>query len=373
LHGANPRDGACIGDKLSGSPAVVDVQANTKLNVSALYIPLERSAPRMQPIDNRLASRITWRVVMIAQLAMVLTLLMGKIEVVPAQIARVYFGLAVVGALLLYSHHRGMDRLRALFEPLTAGLFLTLPITVATYAAIGMNMPLADAQLAAWDNALGFDWRGFVFAVDSSPAAASLLQEAYASFSKQSLFLLLFLGFQRNAARAYAFSFAFLILCLISSVVSIWFPALGTYVTYAITQDDFANINATYGFAFLEQFHSVREQEVFLLDFDKLAGILTFPSVHAGVAVLCIWAAWDSRLLRYPYLFLNLAMAVSALSHGYHYLVDVIAGFGAAALAIVVSTLVFYRFEPAVSPVLDVWRRYARGISAPASPAASSN
>lgn len=327
----------------------------------------------MQPIDNRLASRIIWRTVAIAQLAMALVLLTGKIDVIPVQIMRVYAGLTVLGALLFYAHFRGMDRLKGVFEPLAVGLFLALPITVATYASIGLNMPLADNELAAWDKALGFDWRAFIHAVDSNPAASDFLQLAYGSFSKQSLFLLVFLGFQRNAAKAYAFAFSFLILCLLASAISIRFPALGTYVTYGVTQEDLSNINATFGFVFLEQFNAVREQSNFVLDFDKLAGILTFPSVHAGLAVLCVWAAWESPLLRYPFLLLNMAMAVSAVSHANHYLIDVIAGFGAAALAIVLSTLVFYRPGRAESPLLAAGRKFARMVSAPASPAASSN
>jgi membrane-associated phospholipid phosphatase len=327
----------------------------------------------MLPIENKLASRIIWRTVAISQLTMVLVLWAGKIDIIPAQIVRVYFGLSVLSALLFYVHYRGIERLKSLFEPLTVGLFLALPITVATYASIGLNMPLADRELAAWDKALGFDWRGFIHAVDSSPAASDFLQQAYGSFSKQSLFLLLFLGFQRNAAKAYAFSFSFLLLCLISSAISIRFPALGTYVTYGMTQDDLSNINATYGYVFLEQFHAVREQTAFVLDFDKLAGILTFPSVHAGLAVLCVWAAWGSKWLRYPFLILNIAMASSAVSHANHYLVDVIAGLGAAALAITVSTSIFYRFENGRSPVLSAWRKFARSLNTSASPAASSN
>lgn len=327
----------------------------------------------MQPIDNRLASRIIWQTVAVAQLVTVFVLWAGKIDVIPAQIVRVYAGLAVLGTLLFYAHYRGMHRLKSLFEPLTVGLFLALPITIATYASIGVNMPLADNELAAWDQALGFDWRAFIFAVDSSPAASDFLQQAYGSFSKQSLFLLLFLGFQKNAAKAYAFGFAFLLLCLISSAISIRFPALGTYVTYGMTQDDLSNINSTYGFVFLEQFNAVRNQATFVLDFEKLAGILTFPSVHAGLAVLCVWAAWGSRLLRYPFLLLNIAMAGSAVSHANHYLVDVIAGFGAAALAIVVSSLIFYRVEMGNSPLLGAWSKFARAVSAPGSHVASSD
>ncbi|WJH40368.1 phosphatase PAP2 family protein [Aliirhizobium terrae] len=63
-----------------------------------------------------------------------------------------------------------------------------------------------------------------------------------------------------------------------------------------------------------------------MFSLDRAAGIVTFPSVHAAVAVLCIWATWNSRWLRYPFLFLNLAMIVSVVTHGSHYFVDAPAG-----------------------------------------------
>ncbi|HEY0291994.1 MAG TPA: phosphatase PAP2 family protein [Hansschlegelia sp.] len=66
-----------------------------------------------------------------------------------------------------------------------------------------------------------------------------------------------------------------------------------------------------------------------------------------GVAALCAWAAWDSRLLRYPVLLLNVAMAVSAVTDASHYAVDVIAGLGVASVSVGAARAVFYRRSPA--------------------------
>lgn len=137
--------------------------------------------------------------------------------------------------------------------------------------------------------------------------------------------------------------FAYYILCAISSVISIWYPALGTCVVYGIEAESLSNINAKFGYFFLEQFYAVREAGLFVMRLDESAGILTFPSVHAGVAALCAWAAWDVKWLRAPFGLLNVAMAISAISHGSHYLVDVIAGVAVAGLCVGVATFVFYR------------------------------
>jgi membrane-associated phospholipid phosphatase len=81
--------------------------------------------------------------------------------------------------------------------------------------------------------------------------------------------------------------------------------------------------------------------------------LLTFPSGHAGVAALCAWAAWESRLLRFPVLVLNVAMATSAVSHANHYLIDIVAGIGIVGIAVSITTVLFYRQSTARSIVLD--------------------
>ena len=104
----------------------------------------------------------------------------------------------------------------------------------------------------------------------------------------------------------------------------------------------------------------MRSQTDFVLKLDNVAGLLTFPSVHAGVAALCAWAAWDSRLLRYPFLVLNIGMATAAVSHANHYLIDVVAGLGLAGVTISVTSALFYRpTSTRRSVVVDTLRYYA--------------
>ena len=232
---------------------------------------------------------------------------------------------------------------------------MTVPVILSTYLAISLNMPLADRQLIAMDEAIGFDWFGFIGFVDARPGLAAAFAYAYSSFFFQLLLLPVYLGLSRNQTRAYAMIFAYILICMLASLISIWYPAHGTYKVYGVTPDKMASINAHFGYFFLEQFNAVRDQSEFLLDFGEAAGILTFPSVHAAVAALCAWAAWSSPILRYPVLFLNIAMCLSAVSHANHYMIDVVAGVGLTAFCVAVTQALFFKLrEDNHSPVLEV-------------------
>lgn len=262
---------------------------------------------------------------------------------------------AVAG--ILYAVFRRMEPMRVALEAILCGFLLMIPIGLCSYAAIGANFPLADDALAGMDKALGFDWRAFVSLVDARPVLATVLEYAYQSFTPQLFLTPVFLVFGGKYTRAYAMVAAYGLLCFAACLTSVWFPAVGAYAAYDMSALGLANINTHFGFAFLEQFHGVRGNPNFVFSLTEMMGILTFPSVHVGVAVICAWALWDVRRLRYPFLVLNILMGLSAITHGGHYLVDVIAGVGVAALAIAVVTAVFK-----LSPV----RRANKAIAATA-------
>ena len=274
---------------------------------------------------------------------MIGALFFSKVSLDPKSTVHSYLMIGAPFIFLIYVYWRKMKPLYAVFDTLVAGFLVTIPVIVWTYVAISFEMPLADLALVRLDSALAFDWRHFIAYVDQRPWLAILLAYAYTSFFFQLILLPIYLSLTGKVVRAYALIFCYTLLCLLSCVVSIWYPALGTYVVYGVDMAELANINAKFGYFFLEQFHAVRDQTEFVLNFDHTAGILTFPSVHAGVAGLCAWAAWDSRLLRFPILLLNMAMAASAISHANHYLVDVVAGLGIAGLTVSLATALFYR------------------------------
>lgn len=240
----------------------------------------------------------------------------------------------VFGIFIPYAYWRGLDRLVPGLEATTAGLVAMLPIITLTYAAMRLNMPLADPTLARMDRAVGFDWAAFAGFVNDHASLAAVLDFAYRTFGPQLILLPMLLGLFGLAARAYQLIFGWILLCIVSSVISIFFPSIGANAAYGFTDASLQNLDPHLSRGFLTSFFDARERADFVLGVENASGIITFPSVHAGVAALCAWAAWPSRTLRVPFLLLNIGMAVAAISHGAHYLVDILAGTGIAAATI---------------------------------------
>ena len=248
------------------------------------------------------------------------------------------------GPLIAFTSRRGLNRFRTLGETMLGGLLLTAPVVGVTYAAISAAFPYADEHLMAMDAALGFDWHGLIMFVDSRPWLEEALWWSYQSFSFQLLLLPPALSLAGHLSKAYGMVIGYALICLLASLVSIWYPALGTYTVYQADQLDLKNINPHFAYYFLAELQAVRTDPEFVLSLKHFAGILTFPSVHAATAVLCAWAAWSFRYARWPLLLLNVMMSVAAITHSNHYLVDIIAGVATAAVCILFITL-YVRFS----------------------------
>lgn len=241
---------------------------------------------------------------------------------------------AAYAAASFYCWKRNMLRLAPALEAVSIGVLMTIPLLIASYMAASVALPLMDQTLERADQALGFKWNAFIEFIDAYPLGVTVLAKAYSSFAIQLLALPLILGAVGRYERVYVMMLSYSLMGYIGCIVSIWFPAVGTYAFHGLALDQLTSINAHYGYAFLADFNAVRDQQAFAMSVANAAGIITFPSLHAAGALLCAWAAWDIKIIRYPFAIWNIIMAASAISHGSHYLIDVIAGVVLGAISI---------------------------------------
>ena len=272
--------------------------------------------------------------VIAAQLAMLLLPPLLDFAVSLSGVSLFAIALLAAGALSGRARRPRLRALRTVLEVTGLSALLVAPILVLTYAAVRVGMPLADGALIAADRALGFDWPAWLRLVDSSPALAALLGRAYDSFTAQLLLVPILLAALGRHADAYRFVLSFFLLCALASLVSVFFPCQAAFVGHGFDPTTLRNVDAHYGTDFLASFEAARSDPRFVLDGANAGGILTFPSVHAGMAVLCARGAWPSVPMRLAFVPINVLMFVSALTHGGHYLVDIVAGALAALLAI---------------------------------------
>ncbi len=210
------------------------------------------------------------------------------------------------------------------------------------YLAASAALPLQDATLASLDEALGFDWIGFLAAANASPAISWVLVAAYHSALPQLLALYLLLCFGRRERRLAEFLALLSVTSVAVGALMLLLPAAGAYAHFRPPRELFEGFSGNAGMWHYETLMRLRAQSAPLLDFRQVEGLVTFPSFHTVLAIITAYGFRGFRFFAIPAAILNGIVVVSTLPEGGHFLVDVIAG---AIIAIVGIALV--RWEQA--------------------------
>jgi membrane-associated phospholipid phosphatase len=198
-------------------------------------------------------------------------------------------------------------------------------------AASAAHVPLWDAAFDRFDRALLFDWAWLRDVLTASPALHELMRSAYYSLTVQLTGAVLLLGFCGELLAIRAFTLAFMLSALICIAVSAIMPSEGVWLFGHFQTSDPTLVPASG--ASWPVFLGIRDGSYRLLVATGAEGIITFPSLHAGLAALLIFAFWRFRRLRWPALLLNVAMLAATPTEGAHYLADVLAGIAVAAVS----------------------------------------
>jgi membrane-associated phospholipid phosphatase len=233
------------------------------------------------------------------------------------------------------------NRRRHLGEGLkTTAIFFLMTITAAlsTIVLAKSNMAYADAVFAAADRALfpGLDWRSAVVALDQHGALIFVLGPSYASLFWQPELLLLYFCAIGRGIHAWRVLSALTIALVLCIFIFPFCPAVGGYAYFGIGREIVPHVPDLSAWRYPAVLQAVRGGTIDELGMKTLEGIVAMPSFHASAALILGWGFWSSRLLRWPFLLLNLAMLVSSVPIGGHYIVDVLAGAAVGWFAILV-------------------------------------
>jgi membrane-associated phospholipid phosphatase len=182
------------------------------------------------------------------------------------------------------------------------------------------------------DRHLGFDWLGVMSNLDHASRLLSVLNGAYATFTAQlvgAAFALVIAGKMRDLDR---FFIIFACASISAEALSVLIPTLGPIWALA-DHARFTNL-PTLGRTTAEIVLALRDKTLGTIDFEAVNGIISFPSMHAAVAIIVPYTLRWNRWIFWPIAALNAVMLASAVPSGNHYLADVIAGVTVAVLAI---------------------------------------
>jgi membrane-associated phospholipid phosphatase len=241
-------------------------------------------------------------------------------------------------------------------------VLVTLIMTPFTYIAATANLPMQDQWLRSLDEALGLDWPAYVAFVHAHPVLATWIDFGY-TMIKWPLFIIpVALAAGHRYLRLQQYTLAFLLALIVTTAISTFVPALGTYHEFGLSVRDFPHFNPGVYESQLIDLPLIRDGSMRALDLGAMTGIVTFPSFHAASAAIYLWALWPVKLLRPIAILANVAMIAATPAVGGHYFVDVVAGLALAAASIAVAGR--------ICNVVSIRARRPAGVDALAVPAA---
>jgi hypothetical protein len=232
-----------------------------------------------------------------------------------------------------------------------------------SYVAASAALPLQDAALDSMDHALGFDWKGLLAVMQRWPQFFELMHVIYLSVSMQMTAVVLLLGFTGRLPWLRVYMLAFIFAALVTIAMSALFPAEGVWLHYGL-KDGPAAMPVSH--TSWPVFFGLRDGSFRLVMAIGSEGIITFPSLHAALAVILIAAYWPVPIARWLGASINSLMLAATPIDGSHYFVDVLAGIGIAALCLAAARTVVTRL--AVPPAVAASREFAlaaAGVAAP--------
>lgn len=242
--------------------------------------------------------------------------------------------LMAAGCLCFWAHAMLPRLHRPILVLEGACIVFALGLSLACLSYLGpiTDLPLRDAEMIWIDRHLGFDWIQIMRGFDHQRLLLSLMDGAYATFTAQLIGTVLLLIAFRSTRELDRFFVTFICASVFAELASVLAPTVGPMLALA-QNDSFLHLH-TLGRATGQIVLGLRSGSVRVIDLNAIDGIISFPSLHAAVAVIVPYTLRWNKPLFWPILVLNCVMLASAIPSGNHYLADVLGGIVVAVFAI---------------------------------------
>ena len=265
-----------------------------------------------------------------------------RFTVDPIRAAPAIASLIALGSALAIGRCTVRPRLAAGATAFLQMTLFTLLGVVLAYALAANSGPLWDGHLAAADRAIGFNWPVVLALLDTSPPAIWLFGLAYHSLTLQMIVVIVALSGMRKFDMLRTMVCAAILSGFVTILISGLTPAMGNLFDPSRYGHLWPSI------AWLEQglISGLRDGSLRVLDLTMLMGIVSFPSFHATLAAIFIWAFGAMPRVALAGRTWAILTIVATPVFGGHYGVDVIMGLILAPPAIIAARRLTQRRQP---------------------------
>ncbi len=276
--------------------------------------------------------RLVWTMIASSACAVMMAVILGRFTFIwSTLLLPAAFGGALLALAWLY--RRRDVRIAAALTGTAQLIAFSSVAAPLSYIAASLGWPLQDALFDAADRALGLDWMALLAWMNGHPTLYAVLRPIYLCLTPQITVAVLCLAFTGRLAWLRVYVLAFIFAALVTIAISAVLPAEGVWPYYGLTPVQSPHVMPVVSTSW-PAFHGLRDGSFRALLALGSEGIITFPSLHAALAVILIAALWPVPVVRWVILVLNGAMLAATPIDGSHYFIDVIAGIVIAVLCL---------------------------------------
>jgi len=300
---------------------VTDLSQTVDLEAGARPAPVASEAT----VGGRL-DRIIWCGIALVALFVCIAVLIGGLTIAWATFAAPAGACVALLSAAWFYHRRNEPRLASALGGTAQVVAFAAVGAPLSYIAACANLPLQDHLFDAADRMIGINWMGLLHWMNAHPVWHTAFSLSYLSFSVQASTTVLALALSARFVHLRVFVLAFMSCAIVTIVISALLPAQGAWGHYALTTSDYPAIVPVTREAHLWIFHGLRDGSFQTLTGTGSEGIITFPSLHAALGLLFIFALAPVPVLRWIGGVVNILMIVATPVDGGHYVSDVLAG-----------------------------------------------
>jgi hypothetical protein len=235
---------------------------------------------------------------------------------------------------IFYERVRKDDRLAAMLIGTSFLLGMSAGFSVLNYLLLTVAGPRIDVPLASIDRALGVNWPAMMAMVAQHPRLNGVLQLVYVSVLPQIALLVVALGWRGRHEQIYSLCLAVSAGAAISIAVWTLAPSFGAFSVYDLPAGAAPHMVLALDGRYANELVALLAHGPGHISPTDTKGLIGFPSYHAVLALLVVWYARELPFVRWLALGINAVVLIATPIQGGHHVVDVIAGFAVAAIAL---------------------------------------
>ena len=238
----------------------------------------------------------------------------------------------------LYYRHSGRSERIASTLICTGGFILfSACLSLFNYLLLPLRNPVIDVPIAEIDAWFGYHWPAVMEFAASHPIPTFILKLAYMTTIPQITLLVVILGLSGRIRDLHVM--ITIVIFTATLTICFWglFPTLGAKSMYVLPQEIWAAVNPVVNEAYTKYLLDIAVNGPGIITPNEIRGLIAFPSYHAVLAFIAMYAGRNLPYLRWVFFILNLLILPATFIHGGHHMIDFLGGFAMFALGVIVA------------------------------------